>query len=89
MKVRKAVIAVAGFGTRFLPITKTIPKEMLPILDKPIIQYIVEELADAGIEEIILVTNWQKKSIEEYFDPSFELEHLPLSQDKKNLGGLF
>lgn len=85
MKVRKAVIAVAGFGTRFLPITKTIPKEMLPILDKPIIQYIVEELADAGIEEIILVTNWQKKSIEDHFDPAFELEHLRFSCDKKNL----
>jgi UTP--glucose-1-phosphate uridylyltransferase len=85
MKVRKAVIAVAGFGTRFLPVTKTIPKEMLPILDKPIVQYIVEELADAGIEEIILVTNWQKKSIEDHFDPSFELEHQLISQGKKNL----
>lgn len=85
MKVRKAVIAVAGFGTRFLPITKTIPKEMLPILDKPIVQYIVEELAEAGIEEIILVTNWQKKSIEDHFDPSFELEHQLISQGKRAL----
>lgn len=84
-KVRKAVIAVAGFGTRFLPMTKTIPKEMLPILDKPIIQYIVEELSASGIEEIILVTNWQKKSIEDHFDPSFELEHQLLKQGKKDL----
>ncbi|MDD5606049.1 MAG: UTP--glucose-1-phosphate uridylyltransferase [Patescibacteria group bacterium] len=85
MKVRKAVIAVAGFGTRFLPVTKTTPKEMLPILDKPIVQYIVEELSAAGIEEIILVTNWQKKSIEDHFDPSFELEHQLLAQGKKAL----
>ncbi|MFH0905387.1 MAG: UTP--glucose-1-phosphate uridylyltransferase [bacterium] len=84
-KVRKAVIAVAGFGTRFLPITKTIPKEMLPILDKPIVQYIVEELSQSGIEEIILVTNWQKKSVEDHFDPSFELEHQLLAQGKKAL----
>ena len=85
MKVRKAVIAVAGFGTRFLPMTKASPKEMLPIIDKPIVQYIVEELHAAGIEEIILVTNWQKKSIEDHFDPSFELEHQLLAQGKKSL----
>jgi UTP--glucose-1-phosphate uridylyltransferase len=84
-KVRKAVIAVAGFGTRFLPMTKTVPKEMLPIIDKPIVQYIVEELAASGIEEIILVTNWQKKSVEDHFDPSFELEHQLLAQGKKAL----
>ena len=76
LKVRKAVIAVAGFGTRFLPTTKTTPKEMLPIIDKPIVQYIAEELHAAGIEEIILVTNWQKKAVEDHFDPSFELEQI-------------
>lgn len=85
MPVRKAIIAVAGFGTRFLPVTKTIPKEMLPVIDKPIVQYIVEELAASGIEEIILVTNWQKSSIEDHFDPSFELEHTLIEQGKQQL----
>lgn len=66
--VRKAVIAAAGFGTRFLPQTKAMPKEMLPLVDKPIIQYIVEELADAGIEDIIIVTGYHKRSIEDHFD---------------------
>lgn len=66
--VRKAVIAAAGFGTRFLPQTKAMPKEMLPIVDKPIIQYVVEELADAGIEDIIIVTGYHKRSIEDHFD---------------------
>jgi UTP--glucose-1-phosphate uridylyltransferase len=67
-KVRKAVIAAAGFGTRFLPQTKAMPKEMLPIIDKPIIQYIVEELVEAGIEDIIIVTGYHKRSIEDHFD---------------------
>lgn len=67
-KVRKAVIAAAGFGTRFLPQTKAMPKEMLPLVDKPIIQYIVEELAGAGIEDIIIVTGYHKRSIEDHFD---------------------
>lgn len=67
-KVRKAVIAAAGFGTRFLPQTKAIPKEMLPLVDKPIIQFIVEELVDAGIEDIILVTGYHKRAIEDHFD---------------------
>jgi UTP--glucose-1-phosphate uridylyltransferase len=67
-KVRKAVIAAAGFGTRFLPQTKAMPKEMLPLVDKPIIQYIVEELVDAGIEDIIIVTGYHKRSIEDHFD---------------------
>lgn len=67
-KVRKAVIAAAGFGTRFLPQTKAMPKEMLPLVDKPIIQYIVEELVDAGIEEIIIVSNSSKRAIEDHFD---------------------
>jgi UTP--glucose-1-phosphate uridylyltransferase len=67
-KVRKAVIAAAGFGTRFLPQTKAMPKEMLPLVDKPIIQYIVEELVDAGIEDIVIVTGYHKRSIEDHFD---------------------
>lgn len=67
-KVRKAVIAAAGFGTRFLPQTKAMPKEMLPLVDKPIIQYIVEELVDAGIEDIVIVTGYSKRSIEDHFD---------------------
>ncbi len=66
--VRKAVIAAAGFGTRFLPQTKAMPKEMLPLIDKPIIQYIVEELVDAGIQDIIIVTGYHKRSIEDHFD---------------------
>lgn len=73
-KVRKAVIPAAGFGTRFLPQTKAMPKEMLPIVDKPIIQYIVEELVNAGIEDIIIVTGYHKRTIEDHFDrPSMEL----------------
>lgn len=67
-KVRKAVIAAAGFGTRFLPQTKAMPKEMLPLVDKPIIQYIVEELVGAGVEDIIIVTGYHKRSIEDHFD---------------------
>jgi UTP--glucose-1-phosphate uridylyltransferase len=66
--IRKAVIAAAGFGTRFLPQTKAMPKEMLPLIDKPIIQYIVEELVDAGIEDIVIVTGYHKRSIEDHFD---------------------
>src|SRR5258708_3907149 len=66
--VRKAVIAAAGFGTRFLPQTKAMPKEMLPIVDKPVIQYIVEELVEAGIEDIVIVTGYHKRSIEDHFD---------------------
>jgi UTP--glucose-1-phosphate uridylyltransferase len=68
IKVRKAVIAAAGFGTRFLPQTKAMPKEMLPLVDKPIIQYIVEELVEAGIEDIVIVTGYHKRSIEDHFD---------------------
>jgi len=74
MKIRKAVIAAAGFGTRFLPQTKAMPKEMLPLIDKPIIQYVVEELVSAGIEDIIIVTGYSKRSIEDHFDdPSEDL----------------
>lgn len=74
MKVTKAVIPVAGLGTRMLPATKAIPKEMLPIVDKPLIQYVVNECVQAGITEIILVTHASKNSIENHFDTSFELE---------------
>lgn len=74
MKVRKAVVPVAGFGTRFLPQTKAMPKEMLPLVDKPIVQYVVENAVNAGIEQIILVTGWHKRAIEDHFDKHFELE---------------
>lgn len=74
MKIRKAVIPAAGLGTRFLPATKAQPKEMLPILDKPALQYIVEEIVDAGIEEILIITGRNKESIENHFDKSIELE---------------
>ena len=73
-KIKKAVIPVAGLGTRMLPATKAIPKEMLPIVDKPLIQYIVNECVDAGVKEIILVTHSSKNAIENHFDKSFELE---------------
>ena len=74
-KVRKVIIPVAGFGTRFLPATKAIPKEMLPIMDKPVIQYIVEEAVAAGIEDVILVTSHMKRPVEDHFDDSNELEN--------------
>ncbi len=82
MKVRKAVIPAAGLGTRFLPATKAQPKEMLPIVDKPTIQYIIEEAAAAGIEDIIVVTGRNKRSIEDHFDRSIELE-MELEKDGK------
>ncbi|HUD08655.1 MAG TPA: UTP--glucose-1-phosphate uridylyltransferase, partial [Candidatus Saccharimonadales bacterium] len=75
MKIKKAIVAVAGSGTRFLPVTKAMPKEMLPIVDKPIIQLVVEELVEAGIEDIILVTKWDKKPLEDHFDHSWALEN--------------
>lgn len=81
-KITKAVIAVAGSGTRFLPVTKSQPKEMLPIVDKPIIQYVVEEMVASGIKDIVLVTTWDKKPLEDHFDRSFELEHHLRSQRK-------
>ncbi len=74
-KVRKAIIPAAGFGTRFLPATKAMPKEMLPIVDKPTIQYIIEEAIASGIEEILIVTGKYKRTIEDHFDKSFELEY--------------
>lgn len=73
-KVRKAIIPAAGLGTRFLPATKAMPKEMLPIVDKPTIQYIVEEAIESGIEDIIIVTGKGKRAIEDHFDHAFELE---------------
>jgi UTP--glucose-1-phosphate uridylyltransferase len=84
-KIRKAVIPAAGFGTRFLPQTKAMPKEMLPIVDKPIIQYIVEELVDAGIKDIIIVTGYHKRTIEDHFDyPNLDLiENLRMGGEKK------
>ncbi|QMV43226.1 UTP--glucose-1-phosphate uridylyltransferase GalU [Cohnella cholangitidis] len=74
-RVRKAIIPAAGLGTRFLPATKAMPKEMLPIIDKPTIQYIVEEAVESGIEDIIIVTGKGKRAIEDHFDTAFELEH--------------
>ena len=74
MKVRKAVIPAAGLGTRMLPATKTVPKEMLPLVDKPVIQYIIEEAVDAGIEDILVVTNRAKSAMDDYFDYYPELE---------------
>lgn len=82
MTIRKAVIPAAGMGTRFLPATKAQPKEMLPIVDKPAIQYIVEEAVQSGIESIIVVTGRNKRSIEDHFDRSFELEQTLLIQGK-------
>ncbi len=73
-KIKKAIVAVAGSGTRLLPATKSMPKEMLPIVDKPIIQLVVEELVEAGIEDIIFVTRWDKKPLEDHFDHSQALE---------------
>ena len=75
MKIRKAVIPAAGLGTRILPASKATPKEMLPIVDKPAIQYIVEEAVAAGISEILIITNRGKGVIEDHFDHSVELEH--------------
>lgn len=83
MKVRKAIIPAAGLGTRFLPATKAQPKEMLPIVDKPTIQYIIEEAVASGIEDIIVVTGRNKRSIEDHFDRSIELE-LELERSGKN-----
>ena len=74
MEIRKIVIPAAGLGTRFLPQTKAMPKEMLPVVDKPVIQYVVEEAVASGIEDVIIITGWQKRAIEDHFDRSSELE---------------
>lgn len=85
MNVKKAVIPVAGLGSRMLPATKAIPKEMLPVVDKPLIQYVVQECISAGIKEIILVTHSSKNSIENHFDKSFELESMLEKRVKRQL----
>lgn len=84
-KLRKAIIPVAGLGTRMLPATKVIPKEMLPIIEKPIIQYVVEEVIEAGFKDIIFVTHSSKNSIENHFDRSFELESTLEKRVKRSL----
>ncbi|MGH2330479.1 UTP--glucose-1-phosphate uridylyltransferase GalU [Thermoanaerobacter mathranii] len=99
MEIKKAVIPAAGLGTRFLPITKTIPKEMLPIVDKPVIHYIVEEAVNSGIKEILIITNKNKKAIEDYFDKFDEIENeikksnkeelLPLIRNTCNLADIY
>ncbi|WP_044480961.1 UTP--glucose-1-phosphate uridylyltransferase GalU [Paenibacillus antibioticophila] len=85
MRIRKAIIPAAGLGTRFLPATKAMPKEMLPIVDKPTIQYIVEEAVASGIEDIIIVTGKGKRAIEDHFDNSFELEYFLSDKSKWDL----
>jgi UTP--glucose-1-phosphate uridylyltransferase len=82
MKVKKAVFPVAGLGTRFLPATKASPKEMLALIDKPLVQYVVEEAVAAGIEQILFVTGRSKRSIEDHFDIAFELESLLIEKGK-------
>ncbi|MCM3409922.1 UTP--glucose-1-phosphate uridylyltransferase GalU [Metabacillus litoralis] len=84
-KVRKAIIPAAGLGTRFLPATKAMPKEMLPIVDKPTIQYIIEEAIESGIEDIIIVTGKGKRAIEDHFDHNFELEQNLMEKGKVDL----
>ena len=84
-KVRKAVFPAAGLGTRFLPATKAQPKEMLPLVDKPLIQYGVEEALHSGIQNIIIVTGRGKSAIEDHFDVSFELENMLETRGKKDL----
>ena len=83
--IRKAVIPVAGLGTRFLPATKAQPKEMLPLVDKPVIQYIVEEAVSSGIKQIIFVTGRHKRAIEDHFDRNLELERALEEKGKEEL----
>lgn len=84
-KIKKAIFPVAGFGTRFLPATKSQPKEMLPVVDKPVVQYLVEEAVASGIEEIIFVTGRGKRAIEDHFDVSYELEDTLVEKNKHDL----
>ncbi|MEH7249338.1 UTP--glucose-1-phosphate uridylyltransferase GalU [Neobacillus niacini] len=84
-RVRKAIIPAAGLGTRFLPVTKAMPKEMLPIVDKPTIQYIIEEAVASGIEDIIIVTGKGKRAIEDHFDNAMELEQNLIAKEKYDL----
>ncbi|MCK4539675.1 UTP--glucose-1-phosphate uridylyltransferase [Candidatus Parcubacteria bacterium] len=85
MKIKKAILPVAGFGTRFLPATKAQPKEMLPVVGKPAIQYLVEDAVKAGIEDVIFVTGRGKRAIEDHFDYSFELDYNLVEKNKINL----
>ena len=85
LKIRKAVFPAAGLGTRFLPATKAQPKEMLPLVDKPIIQYVVEEAVESGLDNIIIVTGRGKNAIEDHFDVSYELESILSSRNKTDL----
>jgi UTP--glucose-1-phosphate uridylyltransferase len=84
-RVRKAVIPAAGMGTRFLPATKSTPKEVLPVVDKPAIQYVVEEAVNAGISDILIITGRNKRAIEDHFDRNFELEHMLAEQGREDL----
>ena len=84
-RVRKAVFPVGGLGTRFLPATKAIPKEMLPVVDRPAIQYVVEEAVQAGLTDILIITGRGKRAIEDHFDRNFELEHYLESVGKHDL----
>lgn len=84
-RITKAILPVAGFGTRFLPATKAQPKEMLPVVDKPVVQYLVEEAVASGIEEIIFVTGRGKRAIEDHFDVSYELENTLVEKNKQDL----
>ena len=84
-KVRKAVIPAAGLGTRFLPATKAVPKEMLSIVDKPAIQYVIEEAIGAGIEDILVITAPSKKALEDHFDTNYELEGLLEARGKLDM----
>lgn len=84
--ITKVIIPAAGWGTRFIPATKAMPKEMLPIIDKPVIQYVVEEAVASGIKDVVIITGWQKRAIEDHFDRSFELEkHLEAHGKTKEL----
>lgn len=83
--IKKAIILVAGYGTRFLPITKGVPKEMLPLVDKPIVHYLVDEIHDAGIREVIFVTSKSKRAVEDYFDRAPELEAFLREKGKEDL----
>ncbi len=83
MEIRKAIIPAAGLGTRFLPQTKAMPKEMLPVVDKPVIQYVVEEATSSGIQDVIIVTGYHKRAIEDHFDRSIELERFLKKKSKK------
>ena len=87
-RIRKAVFPVAGLGTRFLPATKTVPKEMLPVVDKPLIQYAVDEAIEAGCDTLVFVTNRYKHSVADYFDKAYELEQKLEKAGKSELLGM-